>query len=219
MYFIPDKSKIYNYGSCFLLKENQEYKRHWRKFIIFTLIVGLVVGVISVISDNLPNLADDVTVLEFIISYLAITINSLPMWFIIAMLVGYLFANNISKAAILGSVYTICAITFYFAIGHFYIETTVSSSFKEQTLVYAIWGGASAIGGILGGITGFFLKKTPYALLILLVGLILQLFVNGTFSWGNVVGIAQSVTFCLMIVSIVFYIVIVKRKKEPNWGT
>jgi hypothetical protein len=201
------------------LKENQEYKRHWRKFIIFTLIVGLVVGVISVISDNLPNLADDVTVLEFIISYLAITINSLPMWFILAMLVGYLFANNISKAAILGSVYTICAITFYFAIGHFYIETTVSSSFKEQTLVYTIWGGASAIGGILGGITGFFFKKTPYALLILLVGLILQLFVNGTFSWGNVVGIAQSVTFCLMIVSIVFYIVIVKRKKEPNWGT
>ena len=46
-----------------MLKENQEYKRHWRKFIIFTLIVGLVVGVISVISDNLPNLADDVTVL------------------------------------------------------------------------------------------------------------------------------------------------------------
>ena len=62
-------------------------------------------------------------------------------------------------------------------------------------------------------------RKTPYALLISLVGLILQLFVNGTFSWGNVVGIAQNVTFCLMIVSIVFYIVIVKRKKEPNWGT
>lgn len=141
-----------------MLKENQEYKRHWRKFIIFTLIVGLVVGVISVISDNLPNLADDVTVLEFIISYLAITINSLPMWFILTLLVGYLFANNISKAALLGSIYTICAITFYFAIGHFYIEATVSSYFKEQALVYAIWGGASAIDGMLGGITGFLLN-------------------------------------------------------------
>lgn len=201
------------------MKEYQEYKSHWEKFIIFTLIVGLVVGVISVISDNLPNLADGVTVLEFVISYLAIMINSLPMWFILAMLVGYLFANNISKAALLGSIYTICAITFYFAIGHFYVEATVSLSFKEQALVYGIWGGASVIGGILGGITGFLFKRTPYALLILLVGLILQLFVNGTFSWGNVVGIAQSVTFCLMILSIVFYIVIVKRKKEPNWGT
>jgi len=200
------------------LNENPVYRGHWREYVIFTLIVGSIVGFISVISDNLPNLADGVTVLEFIISYLAITINSLPMWFILAMLVGYLFANNISKAALLGSIYTVCAITFYFAIGHFYIDAAVSS-FKEQALVYAIWGGASAIGGILGGITGFLLKKTPYALLSLLVGLILQLFVNGTYSWGNVVGIAQNVTFCLMIVSIVFYIVIVKRKKEPNWGT
>jgi hypothetical protein len=200
------------------LNENPLYRGHWREYVIFTLIVGSIVGFISVISDNLPNLADGVTVLEFIISYLAITINSLPMWFILAMLVGYLFANNISKAALLGSIYTVCAITFYFAIGHFYIDAAVSS-FKEQALVYAIWGGASAIGGILGGITGFLLKKTPYALLSLLVGLILQLFVNGTFSWGNVVGIAQNVTFCLMIVIIVFYIVIVKRKKEPNWGT
>lgn len=199
--------------------ENQEYRRHWGRFLIFTGIVGSIVGFFSVISDNLPYLSDGVTVLEFIISYLAITINSLPMWFILAMLVGYLFANNISKAALLGSIYTICAITFYFAIEQFYKDAAVSSSFKEQALVYAIWGGASAIGGILGGITGFLLKKTPYALLSLLVGLFLQLFVNGTFSWGNVVGIAQNVTFCLMIVSIVFYIVIVKRKKETNWGT
>ena len=198
--------------------ENSVYRGNWREYVIFTLIVGSIVGFISVISDNLPNLADDVTVLEFIISYLAITINSLPMWFILAMLVGYLFANNISKAALLGSIYTICAITFYFAIGNFYIDAALSS-FKEQAIVYAIWGGASAIGGILGGITGFLFRKTPYALLSLLVGLILQLFVNGTFSWGNVVGIAQNVTFCLMIVSIVFYIVIVKRKKEPKWDT
>lgn len=202
-----------------MLMENQEYKGNWRSFIIFTLVVGLIVGIFSVISDHLPIIADGVTVLDFVIFYLAITINSLPMWFILAMLVGYLFANNISKAALLGSIYTICAITFYFAIGHFYIETTVSSSFKEQALVYAIWGCASAIGGILGGITGFLFKKTPYALLILFVGIIFQLFLYGTSSWGDIVGISQNVTFCLIVVSIVFYIVIVKRKKEQNWGT
>ena len=84
---------------------------------------------------------------------------------------------------------------------------------------YTIWVGASVIGGFIGGAVGFLFKKTPNALLILLVGLILKLFVNGTFSWVNIVGIAQSVTFCLMIVSIVFYIVIMKRKKERNWGT
>jgi len=66
-----------------LLIENSVYRGHWREYVIFTLIVGSIVGFISVISDNLPKLADDVTVLEFIISYLAITINSLPMWFIL----------------------------------------------------------------------------------------------------------------------------------------
>jgi hypothetical protein len=61
------------------------------------------------------------------------------------------------------------------------------------------------------------MKKTPYALLILLVGLILQLFVNGTRSWSDMVGIAQNVTYCLMIVSIVIYLVIVKRNERREY--
>jgi hypothetical protein len=181
--------------------------------------MGFIVGFFSVISDNLPNIGDGVTVLEFVISYLAVMINSLPMWFILAMLVGYIFANSIKEAVLLGVIYTITAITFYFVIGYFYQDIPVPISIKEWTVEYMILVGQSAIGGFVGGSVGFLMKKTPYALLILLVGLILQLFVNGTFSWGNIVGIAQSVTFCSMIVSIVFYIVIMKRKKERNWGT
>ncbi|WP_209300593.1 hypothetical protein [Lentibacillus salicampi] len=56
-------------------------------------------------------------------------------------------------------------------------------------------------------------KKTPYALLILLTGLILQLFVNGAGSWGDIVGITQNITFCLMIVSIVVYLTVSRGKK------
>ena len=58
------------------------------------------------------------------------------------------------------------------------------------------------------------MKKAPYALLILFVGLILQLFVNGTRSWSDIVGIAQNVTYCLMIVSIVSYLVVVRKMKK-----
>lgn len=198
--------------------ENQEY-RHWGRFFIFTGIIGFIVGFFSVISDNLPYLADDVTVLEFFISYLAVMINSLPMWFILAMVVGYIFARDIKEAVVLGAIYTIIAITFYFVLGYFYMDAPVPLSFKEKVVVFANWYGASVVGGIFGGIVGHVLKKTSYALLILLVGLILQLFVNGMFSWGNIVGIAQSVTYCLMIVSIVVYIVIIKRRKERNWGS
>ncbi|MGG0188010.1 hypothetical protein [Bacillus rhizoplanae] len=36
-------------------------------------------------------------------------------------------------------------------------------SFQAQAVAYATWYGASAIGGILGGALGFFMKKTSYA--------------------------------------------------------
>lgn len=197
------------------MEEKQENRGIWGSFIIFTCIVGLIVGVFSVTSDNLPNLGDGVTVFEFIISYLAVMINSLPLWFILAMVVGYIFARDIKEAVILGAIYTITAISFYFVIGYFYEDAPVSLSFKEEAVVYLTWYGASAIGGILGGIMGFLIRKTMYALLILLVGLILQLFVNGPNSWGDIVGIAQNVTYCLMIVGII-YLAIIRRMNRST---
>ncbi|MEI4830234.1 hypothetical protein WAX78_12295 [Bacillus sp. FJAT-53711] len=203
------------------MKGNQEYRGYWRSFIIFTCIVGFIVGFFSVVSDNLPDLSNGATAFEFIISYLAIMINSLPMWFILAMLVGYIYAKDIKKSVLLGAIYTITAITFYFVIGYFYQDVPVAVPFKEQVVAYATWYGASAVGGILGGVVGFFMKKTSYALLPLAVGLILQLFVNGKNSWNDVIGIAQNVTYCLMIGIIVihliierFNVVLVKRQEE-----
>ncbi|MCM3655528.1 hypothetical protein [Metabacillus litoralis] len=201
------------------MEKSHENRIDWKRFIIFTLIVGLIVGFSSVISDNLPYLGDGVTVLEFVISYLAGMINSLPMWFIIAMLVGYIFAKDIKEAALLGAIYTITAITFYFVIGYFYEDIPVTLSFKVQAFIYVGWYGTSAVGGIIGGIVGFFTKKIPYTLLCLLVGLIIQLFVNGTRSWSDIVGIAQNITFILMIISIFVYLTLVKRlnKKKMNY--
>lgn len=197
-----------------MLKENQEYRGNWIIFNFFTCIVGLIVGIFSVISDHLLYLNDSATALKFVISYLAVMLNSLPVWFILAMLVGYIFAKDIKNALLLGAIYTLTAITFYFVIEHFYEDVpTITISFKEQAIAYLTWYVASTIGGILGGGVGFLIKKTPYALLSLLVGLILQLFVNGASSWRGIVGISQNVTFCLMIVSIVIYLVVIRFKK------
>ncbi|OFD51779.1 hypothetical protein BWGOE3_09240 [Bacillus mycoides] len=202
------------------MEKSHENRIDWKRFIIFTLILGLVVAYLSVVSDNLPYLGDGVTVIEFFISYLAVMINSLPMWFIYAMLIGYLFAKDIKGAALLGTIYTLTAISFYFVISNFYTDVSIQLSFKEMVIVFVSWYGASTVGGIFGGIVGFLLKKTPYALLILLSGLILQLFVNGTRSWGHMVGIAQNVTFILMILSIFVYLTLVKKlkKKKINCG-
>ncbi|MBP0726823.1 hypothetical protein J5Y03_16825 [Bacillus sp. RG28] len=176
--------------------------------------MGLIVGYFSVVSDNLPNLSDGVTVFKFITSYLAVMINSLPVWFILAMFVGYKFADDTRKAVLLGAIYTLIAITFYFLIGYFYEKVPVTISFKEQIIAYATWYGASAVGGILGGLVGFYVKKTPYTLLSLLLGLFLQLVVNGTGSWKDMIGISQNVTFCLMILSIITYLLNVKSKPQ-----
>lgn len=200
-----------------MLKKNKENRGHWIKFISFTSIVGFIVAFFSVVSDNLPYLRDGATVIELIVSYLAVMINSLPMWFILAMLVGYLFSRNIREASLLGAIYTISAISFYFVIGHFYTDAAVSLSFKEQAFIYVSWYGASTIGGILGGIVGFLTKKTPYALMVLLAGLFLQLFVNGIRSWSDIIGRAQNVTYCLMIISIVIYLVIMRKNEGREY--
>jgi hypothetical protein len=202
------------------LEKSHDNGINLKGFIIFTIILGLIVAYLSVVSDNLPYLGDGVTVLEFFISYPAVMINSLPMWFIYAMLVGYLFAKDIKGSALLGIIYTLTAISFYFVIGNFYTDVPIQLSFKEKVEVFGFWYGASTVGGIFGGIVGFLFKKTPYVLLILLSGLILQLIVNGKNSWGDMVGIAQNVTFILMIISIFVYLTFVKRlkKKKMNCG-
>lgn len=194
------------------LENKQENTGHWKRFIIFTCIVGLSVGIFSVISDYLPDINEEASVFELVISYLAVMINSLPMWFIIAMLVGYIFARNIKEAVLLGAIYTIIAITFYILIGYFY--EPVPLTFMEWLGLFVIYYGASTIGGVLGGGIGFLFKRSPYVLLILLAGLILQLFKNGTRSWGNIVGIGENVTYSLLIISIIIYLITLRRNKR-----
>ncbi|WP_044640916.1 hypothetical protein [Risungbinella massiliensis] len=195
------------------MEGKQKHQGNWKRFIIFTFIIGLVVGFFSVRSDNLPYFGKGMTVsvFEIVLSYLAVMINSLPIWFIVAMIVGYLFGRNIKEGILLGAIYTVIAITLYFVIGNFYEDTQIPLSFKEQIETLAIWYGASIVGGGIGGGVGFLYKKTPYVLLILLLGLILQLFVNGAGSWSDIVRVAQNVTFCLMIVGIICLLMIVKR--------
>jgi len=195
----------------------QNFRGNWKKFIIFTLAIGLLVGIFSVKSDHLPYFGEDteIPIFEIVLSYLAVMINSLPMWFIVAMIVGYLFGRNIKESMLFGAIYTVIAIIFYFVIGDFYTDVSLPSlSFIEQVRANAIWYGASIIGGCLGGVAGFLLNKTPYILVILPIGIIFQLFLYGTGSWSNIIGIAQNVTFCLMIISIVGYLITVKIKNR-----
>lgn len=198
------------------MEDKQKYKINWKRFIVFSLVIGFVVGLFSVKSDYLTYFGESgkISVFDIVLSYLAVMINSLPMWFIVAMIVGYLFGKNVRGGIMLGAIYTVIAVTFYFVIGSFYDDALIQVSFKEQIGTFASWYGASVIGGCIGGGVGFLFKKTPYVLLILIFGLIIQLIVNGTGSWNNIVGVAQNVTFSLLIVCIVYFLITAKMRKQ-----
>ncbi|WP_241156682.1 hypothetical protein [Bacillus sp. FJAT-42376] len=190
----------------------------WRRFIVFALVIGFLAGIFSVKSDHIPYLGEgaDISAFEIIMSYLAVMINSLPMWFIAAMTAGYWFGRNVREGILLGAVYTVMAITFYFVIGSLYGHSLIQLSFKEQIGVYALWYGASLAGGCIGGAAGYLFKKTPYVLFILLFGLLVQLVINGAGSWNNIVGAAQNITFCLMSVYIVYFLLAASKKKAAG---
>lgn len=178
------------------------------QFIFFSIIVGIIVAIFSVISDNIPYSVDDVSILKSIIYYLASVINSLPMWFIIAMFVGYRYASNLKSAMFFGMSYSLWTILLYLLIAKLYEDTpeNISVTMFQQLLSYLTWLGASAVGGLFGGAMGFLLKKSFYPLLILLAGLVLQLFVNGKENWNDLIGILQNATFCIMIAGIIIFL-------------
>lgn len=186
------------------------------KFIFFSIVVGIIVAIFSVISDHIQ--LDDMSILQSIIYYLASVINSLPIWFIIAMFVGYRYASYIKSAMVFGMSYSLWTILLYLLIAKLYENTpeNISVTVFQQLLSYLTWLGASAVGGLFGGAMGFLLKKSFYPLLILLVGIVLQLFVNGKESWNNQIGILQNATFCIMIAGIMIFIILRKRIEEEK---
>ncbi len=187
------------------------------KFIIFTLIVGGFVAIFSVISDHLSSV-NNMSVFKAIVSYVSIMFDSLPGWFIIAMFVGYAFGNSSKQAALFGSLYTVISITFYFIIGTLCSDEPegVALGLQDKLYIFITWYGASIIGGIIGGIVGFIFTKKPVTLLILPAGLLLQLLLNGTRGWSDIVGIAQSITYCLIILTVFIYFFRLRATKNKK---
>jgi len=155
---------------------------------------------------------------ELIVSYVAIMFNSLPGWFIMAMVVGYVFGTCTREAACFGSLYIVSSITMYFVIGHFYSDQPdgVVWGLKDMMYIFITWYGASVIGGIVGGMVGFLFTKKPVVLVTLPAGLLLQLFLNGTRGWSDIVGMAQSITYCLIIISVFIYFFRLKTTKNKK---
>ncbi|RLQ92339.1 hypothetical protein D9X91_19690 [Falsibacillus albus] len=188
-------------------------------FALYTCVVGLIVGVFSVASDHLPYTRVHITLFQFIRSYVAVMVNSLPFWFIFAMVPGFSFAKDLKSAMFAGGIHTIIAITYYFVIGYFFDDNPVKPTINDQVRVFVSWYGASAIGGVAGGAAGFMFKRNPFVLIIVMLGLLLQLILSGPESWRNELGIAQNLTFCLMVVGFAAYLMFIWKRKKSNYSS
>ncbi len=174
------------------------------KSIGYIMVVGIIVGIFSVISDLLPYQPDNF--IEIVISYLAVLINSLIVWFALSMSVGYLFGHSFKQATLLGAAFTFFAITVYFVMGNLFNDFGPKISVHDLFMVYVKWYLAAIAGGVIGSIFGFLAKKHPVTLLVLVGGMILQLIINGTYSWQNPVGLAQNITYSFSAVFLLFYL-------------
>ncbi|WP_394555554.1 hypothetical protein C1N61_29460 (plasmid) [Priestia aryabhattai] len=194
------------------MKKTQNNKA-W--FLLYILLVGGTAATLSVISDNIRYMIGNIPPSKFFITYVAITFNSLPVWFLLAMGVGHLFGKSIKSAAVYGSIYTLTTITLYYVFGALYNGTSIFSVATDGSLcVLLTWYIASLLGGILGGVTGFIFKRKPYTLLIFSVGIIIQLYLNDIDDWVDTVVIAQNATYCVMLAASLRCFYIIDKKKE-----
>jgi len=186
------------------------------KFILYTLLVGTAVAYFSVVSDNVPYVKDDFAIWHWVYYYLAMMINSLPVWFLIAMLTGRLFGKRPLASAAYGMVYTIYAITLYMFWGQLTTEQShVSYTLSELLSILFSWYGTSLAGGIIGGFFGYYSRRSNWVWLPVMAGLLLQLWLYGIHSWQNPLGMAQNSTLVFMILFLIVY-VYRKRKKHPS---
>lgn len=123
------------------------------------------------------------------------------------MIVGYKFAENLKEAALLACLSVICVITFYLVIGSFFEDHAFTSSLLEKLKNLGSWYAPSILGGIVGGATGYLTKRNRYTLSLLGAVLLFQLLINGSWSWGNSVGLATNLTFCVMLLITTVYLV------------
>jgi hypothetical protein len=124
-------------------------------FLAVSLILGSIVGWLSYVSDIISTFKNDLNLFSFLLAYAAIMINSLPVWFIIAMFIGYIFGNNPKESSIFGMIFTVVANTFYLVISESLIELSkgVTITIGSQIKPYIFgWYLTSICGGAFGGI-------------------------------------------------------------------
>lgn len=132
------------------------------RYLVFTVVLGLIVGAFSAISDILPY--QDVSFNDIAIRFTAELLNDLVIWLGLTVLVGYLFCRSVKQAVLRGAGFAVFTIIIFFILELFSLDRALE---VERFIAHVTeWSLVAAAGGIVGGLIGFMSRQYPSVLLL-----------------------------------------------------
>jgi O-antigen ligase len=172
-----------------------------KRYFFFTIIVGLVVGFFSMISDSLPY--QDVTFYDTTIRFTAELLNDLAVWLGLSVLVGYLFCRSIKQAAFMGAGFAVFTIVIYFLFGLLGLDRELDIGNFAQHMIE--WSLIAAAGGMIGGLIGFISRQYPSILLLYAVIVAWRLVMRWD-AWQSPASALGNVVLIVIVLASVVYV-------------
>lgn len=182
-----------------------------KKVIMYVLIVGTALGVISVFSDIIPYQLESRSIFEIALFVLGGVMNNLAIWFLLSMILGYKFCNSLKWSAIMGASFAVYAIILYFVFSYL---ITMHEQPTFDWSVFFIWIVASIIGGAIGSTIGFLAQRYNILWGIPIAFIVVQLVRYGERIWKQPISIATNIVLLAVASGILFFSISKVLKKR-----
>jgi hypothetical protein len=195
------------------------------KMIAYMIVVGIMLGWFSVISDNIPYDTSRYRAIELVPYILGGTINNSAILFLFSTILGYKFCSSLKQAMLAGAAFTIYSFSLYFLIDALvpaFQEASTPTDHQDGSvnlINYLQWYLASMLGGITGSATGYLAQTRPIAWIVPVAFIVFQLARAGQWTWHEPIGLSQNILLILIALGIGVYAVYkVNKKSETSQG-
>ena len=179
-----------------------------RRFTIYTLLVGATIGYYSALSDSmLP--WEEQTAWQTFNYAISNILNDFVLWFVVAIITGYIFTKTWRRATFYGAIICLYAIGVYLVCNQ--LASNSSAAFDIIGLgVFIIM---AIIGGALGGLIGHVMKKYPVVLVAPLGFTVYRIYGALPKTWSSPIGLPRNIFLCTVVVLIcAYWILLIYRR-------
>lgn len=128
---------------------------------MYTLVTGTIIGYYSALSDSIHPW-EELNWWQTVNYSISNILNDFVLWFIVAIVTGYLFTKTWRRAVLYGAIVSFYAIVVYLACN----QLAPNSGAVFDLVGFAMFSVMAIIGGAFGGFIGHVMKKYPAALVI-----------------------------------------------------